>query len=180
MQQNQFPRLSTHWPKFISPGATKNHSNPFSTWQPFSLLKITNHVPPSPLFSRLNRPSAPLKNKAGLSFHMPFSKKQKVFYQPQLNHLFSTTGPQRQEDLFARSRPDTQRDSIPFGIPLEALSWDVSNPSSEAHPVTVAFFSVSPALAGKTSLPSLQHQATKNPKEHLRSPGPGLSAWSLW
>lgn len=61
MQQNQFPRLSTHWPKFISPGATENHSNPFSTWQPFSLLKITNHVPPSPLFSRLNRPSAPLK-----------------------------------------------------------------------------------------------------------------------
>ena len=48
---------------------------------------------------------------------MPFSKKQKVFYQPQLNHLFSTTGPQRQEDLFPRSRPDTKRDSIPFGTP---------------------------------------------------------------
>lgn len=126
MQQNWFPRLyalaQVHPPEQLKITPVLF---PHGSLQP---LEDHKSCPSSPPLSRLNSPSALLKIINLLIFPHAFLQKQKVFYQPQLNHLFQHNGPTKTGRFISPIQTWYQERFNSIWDP----SWDMSSPSSEA------------------------------------------------
>ena len=106
----------------------------------------------SPVFSKLNSPSAPLKiiNLAYLSTCL--SPKSKRYFTSPSSIIFSAQRAHKDRKMYLPN-PDLIPREIQFHLGPPAEICQI--PAQRHCPVTVAFFSVSPALTAKTSLPGL-------------------------
>lgn len=131
MQQNPFPSPALPAPS-SAPWSIENHSDPSSTWQPLILLKTANHVLGSPRFSWLNSPRSTPKviNLPYLSTCL--SQRNKRYFNSHGSSICSAPWAHKERKIhLPQPRPDTERNSIPFGIPLGL-------PAQNHEPVTVA------------------------------------------